>query len=88
MHTAHIKLDRFGCFATSFILPETVPQGTCSVHLYQPKGKQSYSSQFEVHEAKLEQIHLEVDLPRKVYYRGEKIQGKIRLRYYYGINNR
>ncbi len=84
VHAARIKLDHFGCFATSFLLPETVPQGTCSVHLYQPKGKQSYSSQFEVHEAKLEQIHLEVDLPRKVYYRGEKIQGKIRLRYYYG----
>jgi hypothetical protein len=84
VHTAHIKLDRFGCFATSFILPETVPQGTCSVHLYQPNGKQSYSSQFEIHEAKLEQIRLEVDLPRKVYYRGEKVQGKIRLRYYYG----
>jgi alpha-2-macroglobulin len=84
VHTAHIKLDRFGCFAASFILPETVPQGTCSIHLHQPNGKQSYSAQFEVHEAKLEQIRLEVDLPRKVYYRGEKIQGKIRLRYYYG----
>ncbi len=30
------------------------------------------------------EIRLEVELPRKVYYRGEKIEGKIRLRYYYG----
>ena len=84
IQTTQVKLNRFGTFATSFLLPDSVPQGSCSVRVFQPDGKQSYSSQFEVHEAKLEQIRLEVDLPRKVYYRGEKIQGKIRLRYYYG----
>ena len=84
IQTAQLKLNRFGTFATSFVLPESVPQGTCSIRLFQPDGKQSYTSQFEVHEAKLEQIRLEVELPRKVYYRGEKIEGKIRLRYYYG----
>ncbi len=84
IQTTQVKLNRFGTFATSFLLPDSVPQGSCSVRVFQPDGKQSYSSQFEVHEAKLEQIRLEVDLPRKVYYRGEKIQGKIRLRYHYG----
>ncbi|HEX4072468.1 MAG TPA: tetratricopeptide repeat protein, partial [Planctomycetaceae bacterium] len=84
IQTAQVKLNHFGTFATSFVLPDSVPQGTYSVRLFQPDGKQSYTSQFEVHEAKLEQIRLEVDLPRKVYYRGEKIEGKIRLRYYYG----
>ncbi|HUE12676.1 MAG TPA: tetratricopeptide repeat protein, partial [Planctomycetaceae bacterium] len=84
IHTAEVKLNRFGTFATSFVLPDSVPQGACSVHVFQTAGKQTYTSQFEVHEAKLEQIRLEVDLPRKVYYRGEKIEGKIRLRYYYG----
>ncbi|MFQ5733788.1 MAG: alpha-2-macroglobulin family protein, partial [Planctomycetaceae bacterium] len=37
-----------------------------------------------VHEIKLEPIQLVIDLPRKVYYRGEKIEGTVTLKYYYG----
>src|SRR5690606_11349688 len=79
-----VSLGKFGTFADNFLLPETAPQGSYRVHLHQPGGTQSYETAFTVHEFKLEPIHITVDLPRKVYYRGETIEGKISLKYYYG----
>ena len=35
-------------------------------------------------EYKLEPVHLVVDTPRRVYYRGEEIEGTIRAAFYYG----
>jgi uncharacterized protein YfaS (alpha-2-macroglobulin family)/tetratricopeptide (TPR) repeat protein len=84
IHQQKVSLNRFGTFADNFVLPKSAAQGGYRVHLHQPGGKQSYETSFRVHEFKLEPIHLTVDLPRRVYYRGEKIEGTIRLKYYYG----
>ena len=84
IHTKEITLGKFGTFADRLMLPSTAPQGNYRVHLYQPGKTQSYESIFSVHEIKLEPIQLVVDLPKKVYFRGEKIEGKVVLKYYYG----
>jgi TolA-binding protein len=84
IRTQEIKLDKFGTFADRFSLPQSSPQGSYRVVLHQPGGNQSYETNFTVHEYRLEPVRLAVDLPRKVYYRGEKIEGKITLKYYYG----
>ncbi|MCH7685793.1 MAG: tetratricopeptide repeat protein, partial [Planctomycetes bacterium] len=84
VYAKEVALNKFGTFADNFILPETAPQGDYRVHLYQPGGKQSYEAGFQVREYKLEPIQLSVDLEKKVYYRGETIEGKIVLKYYYG----
>ena len=84
IHTKEIALGKFGTFSDRLQLPATSPQGQYRVHLHQPGKSQSYETIFSVHEIKLEPIQLTVDLPRKVYYRGEKIEGTLTLKYYYG----
>lgn len=84
LHTETVALSEFGTFAAHFALPGTAPQGDYRVHLFQPGREQSYETSFQVHEYQLEPIQLTIDLPRKVYYRGEQVQGKLKLQYYYG----
>ncbi|MAG92463.1 MAG: hypothetical protein CMJ48_01750, partial [Planctomycetaceae bacterium] len=84
VHTDKVALGKFGTFAAHFTLPEAAQQGDYRVHVHQPATKQSYETSFLVHEHKLEPVHVTVDLPRKVYYRGETIEGTIKLQYYYG----
>ena len=78
-----IKLDAFGSFHAHFMLPPTSPQGDYRV-LVQDNAKQTYQGTFRVHEYQLEPIRLVVDTLRKVYYRGEPIEGTIRAEFYYG----
>jgi uncharacterized protein YfaS (alpha-2-macroglobulin family)/outer membrane protein assembly factor BamD (BamD/ComL family) len=84
IHTQKTKLNKWGTFAENFTLPSTAPQGNYRVHLHQAAGKPSYETSFQVHDYKLEPIQLAVELPRKVFYRGENITGTILLKYYYG----
>ena len=84
IHNSEVALNKFGTLADHFMLPESAPQGTYRIHVHQAFSKQSYETTFGVHEYKLEPVQIGVDLPRTVYYRGEKIEGKIQLKYYYG----
>ena len=84
VHTGQVKLNGFGTFFDHFVLPDASPQGTYRIHAHDAASKQSYESSFEVHEYKLEPIQLSVDIERKVYFRGEKIEGTVKLAYYYG----
>lgn len=84
LHSAKATLGEFGTFAANFTLPDSVPQGDCRVHLHQPGKDQSYETTFAVKEFKLEPIHLTIDLKQKIFYRGEKVTGTIKLAYYYG----
>ncbi len=84
IHTKQIELGEFGTFADHVSLPETSPQGNYRVHLYQPGKTQSYEMAFQVHQTKLEPVQITVDLKQNIVYRGEKIEGKITLGYYYG----
>jgi len=76
-------LGKFGAFHTHFILPETSPQGEYRILVSDDQERQ-YQGGFLVEEYKLEPVRLVVDTPRRVYYRGETIEGTIRAEFYHG----
>ncbi|MEI8374895.1 MAG: MG2 domain-containing protein [Planctomycetota bacterium] len=78
-----VKLNAFGSFHAHFVLPPNSPQGQYRV-LVHDNGSQNFQGTFLVHEYQLEPIRLVVDTPRRVYYRGEPIEGAIRAEFYYG----
>ncbi len=84
-----VKLDAFGSFHAHFVLPPNSPQGDYRV-LVHDNGTQNFQGTFLVHEYQIEPIRLVVDTGapgtpgRRVYYRGEPIEGTIRAEFYYG----
>jgi tetratricopeptide (TPR) repeat protein len=84
IHTQDVALGDFGTFAANWQLPEQAQAGQYRVHVFQPGRDQSYEMNFLVQEYQLEPIQFSVELPQKVYYRGEPVKGKLVLKYYYG----
>ena len=84
VHQATVTLSDYGTFALNFMLPTTSPQGQYRILVRDEDGKQSYQGVFQVHQYQLEPVHLVIEVPRHVYYRGEEIEGTIRAAYYYG----
>lgn len=78
-----VKLGPFGSFHAEFGLPPACPPGTYRIQAQDEDGR-SYGGAFRVHEYKLEPVRILVDAPRRVCYRGEEIQGTIRVAYSYG----
>lgn len=78
-----VVLGRFGTLDDSFALPATSPQGEYRL-LVRDDDDRTYSGIFLVQEYKPEPVRLIVDSPRRVYYRGETIEGTIRVEHYYG----
>jgi len=78
-----VTLGEFGTFHARFPLPATSPQGEYRIHVHD-ESKRHYQGTFRVHQYKLEPVRLAVDVGRRVYYRGEEIEGTIRAEYYYG----
>ena len=78
-----VKLGKFGSFHAYLVLPPTSPQGEYRV-LVRDRDQKTYQGTFQVHEYQLEPVRLVVDTPRRVYYRGEEIEGTLRAEYYYG----
>jgi uncharacterized protein YfaS (alpha-2-macroglobulin family)/TolA-binding protein len=78
-----VKLSDYGTFHATVPIDSAAPTGTYRVRLYQP-GKSEFAGQFEVQAYQLQKIDLEFDLPRTVYFRGEKIEGDVVARYQYG----
>ena len=84
-----VKLNAFGSFHAHFVLPPNSPQGQYRV-LVHDNAAQNFQGTFLVHEYQLEPIRLVVDTRapgtpgRRVYYRGEPIEGTIRAEFYYG----
>lgn len=78
-----VKLDDFGGFHAHFNLPATCPPGNYRLQILDDDGH-NYQGAFTVHEYQLEPVQLSVQLDRKVYYRGEEIEGKIVAKFYYG----
>lgn len=84
IHTDEVVLGEFGTFAAHLQLPEVASAGQYRVHVYQPGRTQSYDMSFLVQDYQLEPIQFTIDVPQSVYYRGEMVKGKLRLKYYYG----
>ncbi|HEV3003963.1 MAG TPA: MG2 domain-containing protein, partial [Pirellulales bacterium] len=78
-----IALGDFGSFHAHFVLPATSTPGGYRIQVRDDDGH-AYQGEFAVHEYQLEPVKLAVDTARKVYYRGEEIEGKITARFYYG----
>lgn len=82
--TEEITLTKFGGLRGMFTLPATSPSGNYRVVVRETNGGMSFSSGFLVQDYTLEPVQLSVETPRRVYYRGEEITGKIVAKYYYG----
>lgn len=65
------------------MLPATSPVGTYRIRIYDADNH-SYEGAFDVREYQLEPVRLAVETDRRVYYRGESIEGKITASFYYG----
>lgn len=81
---SEVSLNDFGSFHTNFVLPAVCPQGEYRILVHDADDKETYQGTFIVHEYQLEPVRIDVDAPRSVYYRGEEIEGKIKVSFYYG----
>jgi len=78
-----VTLGEFGAFAEAFTLDEQAPAGAYRLRVYQ-HGKSSFTGEFRVHAYSLRPVNLEIEVPRWVVYRGERIDGAIVATYHYG----
>lgn len=81
-----VKLSRFGTFDASLVLPDKAASGPYTMTACQErKGKDTLQFQgtFDVREFKLEKIKLTMDFPRRVWFRGEKIEVTLQTAYYW-----
>ena len=77
-----VALGDFGSFPRTIRSPRRVSPGKYRIALHDETG-QNYVGEFLVLEYQLEPVQLTVDSPRRVYYRGEEIEGTIRAAYSY-----
>ncbi len=83
LHRQEVALGPFGSFHGEFTLPPTSPEGDYRVYVWDDAGK-TYGATFSVREHRVEQVRMVVNTPRRIYYRGELIEGTIRASWYYG----
>jgi uncharacterized protein YfaS (alpha-2-macroglobulin family)/outer membrane protein assembly factor BamD (BamD/ComL family) len=91
IQSSEVALNGYGTINSNLILPESSPQGDYRVHLHRAAGGAtdstgplSFETRFTVTEYRLEPIQINVDLDKGVYFRGDKVEGSIGLKYYYG----
>ncbi len=82
-----VTLSKFGTFDAKLELPEKAVVGSYVMTAHQErKGKEAlvFQGSFEVREFKLEKIKLAMEFPRRVWFRGEKIEASLQASYYWG----
>ena len=82
-----VKLGKFGTFDATLALPASAPIGTYTMTASQQREGQDplqFQGTFEVRHFKLEKIKLTMDFPRRVWFRGEKIDATLQAAYYWG----
>jgi tetratricopeptide (TPR) repeat protein len=82
-----VKLGKFGTFDATLVLPSQAKVGTYTMTASQSSnGRETLTFQgtFDVREFKLEKIKLTMDFPRRVWFRGEKIEATVQAAYYWG----
>ena len=82
-----VKLGRFGTFDASLALPAAAASGPYVLAARQErKGREAlhFQGSFEVRTFKLEKIKLALEFPRRVWFRGEKIEATLQTAYYWG----
>lgn len=83
IHSAEVVTGDFGTFHTYFSLPSVATPGQYRIQATDLDGR-TFQGHFTVENYELEPVRLSIDLPRKVYFRGEEITGTIKAEYYYG----
>ncbi|MCO6453957.1 MAG: tetratricopeptide repeat protein [Pirellulaceae bacterium] len=83
VHSQDVALNAFGSFHANFLLPETSVQGQYRIAI-SDQEQETFQGTLQVEDYQPPTVRLEVDTPRRVYYRGEEIEGTIRVKYYYG----
>jgi uncharacterized protein YfaS (alpha-2-macroglobulin family)/outer membrane protein assembly factor BamD (BamD/ComL family) len=83
IHSAEVVTGDFGTFHTFFSLPAVATPGQYRIQATDLDGR-TFQGNFSVENYELEPVRLSIDLPRKVYFRGEEITGTIKAEYYYG----
>ncbi len=66
-----------GTFTWDFLLPAEMPDGTYKVLVHDQAGHRQAVA-FQIARPEEETLHLVLDLPKSVYYRGETIEGTLR----------
>jgi uncharacterized protein YfaS (alpha-2-macroglobulin family)/TolA-binding protein len=83
VHQAEMVTGDFGSFHTHFSLPAVAAPGTYRLHAADIDGR-SFQGNFRVDNYQLEPVQLSIDLPKKVIFRGEELEGTITAKFYYG----
>ncbi|MGC3970780.1 MAG: MG2 domain-containing protein [Pirellulales bacterium] len=83
IYTTDVTTGDFGSFHTFFSLPEQALPVAYRVQASDIDGR-SFAGGFQVENYQVEPVRLAIDLPRKVFFRGEEISGTIKAEYYYG----
>jgi uncharacterized protein YfaS (alpha-2-macroglobulin family)/TolA-binding protein len=84
VHKEEVKLGPFGGFDVAFTLPSTCLEGDYRIGI-RDKAGHAYAGRFLVLRFTPELARLEIESPRRVYYRGEEIEGTIRATYDDGV---
>ncbi len=83
VHTREIELSDVGTFSGDVTLPADSPVGAYRILCHRTDGP-SFAGVFEVLQFQIPNVQLEFDLDRQVFFRGEKVEGRILARYSHG----
>lgn len=82
-----VKIGKFGTFDATLNLPPQAPSGLYTMTASQDiKGRETlqFQGSFEVRQFKLEKIKLTMEVPRRVWFRGENIEVQFYASTYWG----
>ena len=88
-----LQISEFGTFSTEMSLDENAPLGeyriTAVATILTDEGdkldeNRVYVGSFQVQRFQLEKMKLTIDFPRRIYFRGEKIEATFAASFYYG----
>ncbi|MGA2253929.1 MAG: tetratricopeptide repeat protein, partial [Thermoguttaceae bacterium] len=71
-----VTLSGMGTFSWDFFLPAEMPEGAYKVVAYDQAGHRQ-ATNFQIGRPEEETLHLVLDLPKTVYYRGEIVEGSL-----------
>lgn len=83
VHSTEATTGDFGTLHGYFQLADTAVPGDYRVQVCDVDGR-CFAGSFRVENYSLEPVRLSIDLPRKVYFRGEEVAGTITAAFYYG----
>jgi tetratricopeptide (TPR) repeat protein len=78
-----VTLSEFGTFHDSVPIDSAAPIGDYQIRVFQP-GKSEFAGSFQVRSYQLQPIDVAIELPRTVYYRGERVEADVVARFQYG----